>query len=77
MEPSAKSCVSAVGVAKEEADVLGWLIGIVGLVIAATVAVGGLGAANAGEAMLLCGAFAILFIAALLAVAAGGSSRTD
>ena len=55
---------------------LGWFVGVVGCLIAATFGVGGFGAIPDGSTTLFCGALALLFVAGLLAYAAHeGSSR--
>ena len=56
-------------------DVFGWIVGIIGLVIAGMFSLGGFGTVTSGDATLFCGALALLFVAALLAIAARNTSQ--
>lgn len=53
----------------------GWVVGIVGLIAAAALGLGGLGSVTAENAMMLCAAFILLVISALLVVASRGNSQ--
>ena len=55
---------------------MGWFIAIVGAVIAGMFGLGGFGTIPGGGATLMCGAIAVMFVAALLMVAGRNSSRS-